>query len=303
MKSYGKLVGISLAMAALKSWQSIFYASDFSENGDKMITEDWKSLFESPILARGRSYYHNGYVTKLTCTSERIHAVVLGSEAYEVDIELDNGEIFEATCTCPYAQENDCYCKHMAAVLYAAEEGPVSQTRVEASWQDTLEKMTAEQKRDFLKLIHSENPNLQERLVLGYGEDTDPEMLQDAWEEQLSQVVEIYRDGYRYINYRHADEFYSALNSFIDDRFPILFSSGKILPAFNLVCSVFCTAMAEEADDSDGGMGILFTIAQFWGQTIVSAEMPAMDISERPCCNRGAGRTKGAYHRRYLSCG
>ena len=47
----------------------------------------------------------------------------------------------------------------------------------------------------------------------------------------------------------------------------------------------------------------VFTIAQLQGQTIVSAEIPAMDISERACCNRGAGRTKGAYHRRYLSCG
>lgn len=240
-----------------------------------MITEDWKALFETRILARGRSYWQTGRVTEQTCTPDRIHAVVLGSEAYGVDIELDNGEIFESTCTCPYAQEYGCYCKHMAAVLYAAEEGPVSQTRVEASWQDTLEKMTAEQMRDFLELILSGDPGLQERMVLGYGENPDPEMLQDAWAEQLSQIVETYRDGYRYINYRHADEFYSALNSFIDDRFPILFSSGRILPAFSLVCSVFCTAMAEEADDSGGGMGILMkTCADAWSD-LVTAGSPS----------------------------
>lgn len=33
------------------------------------------------------------------------------------------------------------------------------------------------------------------------------------------------------------------------------------------------------------------------GQTIVLAEIPAMDISERPCYYRGAGRTKGSYVR------
>ena len=103
--------------------------------------------------------------------------------------------------------ESDFYCKHIAAVLYAAEGGLVSPTRVE-----------------------------------------------DSWEEQLSQIVDTCRDGYRYINYRHADEFYCAMNSFVEDRFSILFSSGRILPAFNLVCTVFCTAMAEEADDSDGGI-------------------------------------------------
>ena len=222
-----------------------------------MILEDWKSLFESRILTRGRSYWKGGHVTKLTCTPDRIRAVVLGSEAYDVDIELDNGEVFDASCTCPFSVESDFYCKHIAAVLYAAEGDLVSPTRVENSWQDTLEKMTTEQLRDFLGLILPENPNLQERLVLGYGETVAPDMLQDSWEEQLSQIVDTCRDGYRYINYRHADEFYNALNRFIEDRFAILFSSGKILPAFKLVCSVFCTAMAEEADDSDGGMGIL----------------------------------------------
>lgn len=251
---------------------------DFAETGDKMISENWKSLFESPVLTRGRAYYHGGYVTKLTCTPDWIRAVVLGSEAYEVDIELDNGEIFVASCSCPYASENGCYCKHMAAVLYAAEEDPVSQTNVEASWQDTLEKMTREQMRDFLELILSGDTGLQERLVLGYGENPDPEMLQDAWEEQLSQIVDDCRDGYRYINYRHADEFYSAMNSFIEDRFPVLFSSGRILPAFNLVCTVFCTAMAEEADDSDGGMSIFMkTCADAWSDLVSAGSSSQRD--------------------------
>lgn len=40
-----------------------------------------------------------------------------------------------------------------------------------------------------------------------------------------------------------------------------------------------------------------FTLAEVDGQFIVSAEIPALDISERPCYYRGAGRTKGAYIR------
>lgn len=40
-----------------------------------------------------------------------------------------------------------------------------------------------------------------------------------------------------------------------------------------------------------------FTIAELDGKMIVSAEIPALDISERPCYYRGAGRTKGAYIR------
>jgi ATP-dependent DNA helicase RecG len=40
-----------------------------------------------------------------------------------------------------------------------------------------------------------------------------------------------------------------------------------------------------------------FTVAELEGKIIVSAEIPALDISERPCYYRGAGRTKGAYVR------
>ena len=40
-----------------------------------------------------------------------------------------------------------------------------------------------------------------------------------------------------------------------------------------------------------------FTIAELQGCIIMSAEIPALDISERPCYYRGAGRIKGAYVR------
>lgn len=41
----------------------------------------------------------------------------------------------------------------------------------------------------------------------------------------------------------------------------------------------------------------VFTIAEYQGKTIVSAEIPAVDVSERPCYYRGAGRTRGSYVR------
>lgn len=40
-----------------------------------------------------------------------------------------------------------------------------------------------------------------------------------------------------------------------------------------------------------------FTIAELEDKVIVSAEIPALDVSERPCYYRGAGRTRGAYVR------
>lgn len=41
----------------------------------------------------------------------------------------------------------------------------------------------------------------------------------------------------------------------------------------------------------------VFTFAEYQGKTICAAEIPAIDIAERPCYYRGAGRTKGSYIR------
>ena len=41
----------------------------------------------------------------------------------------------------------------------------------------------------------------------------------------------------------------------------------------------------------------VFTLAEMEGKLICSAEIPSIDISERPCYYQGAGRMKGAYIR------
>ena len=42
--------------------------------------------------------------------------------------------------------------------------------------------------------------------------------------------------------------------------------------------------VTEQCLQTEPPVRAVFTITQFQGQTIVPAEMPAMDISERPCC-------------------
>lgn len=41
----------------------------------------------------------------------------------------------------------------------------------------------------------------------------------------------------------------------------------------------------------------VFTLAEYHGKMICAVEIPAIDIAERPCYYRGAGRTKGSYIR------
>lgn len=55
--------------------------------------------------------------------------------------------------------------------------------------------------------------------------------------------------------------------------------------------------VTEQCQQMEPPVRAVFTLAELEGRLICSAEIPALDISERPCYYRGAGRTKGAYIR------
>lgn len=84
--------------------------------------KDWMNEFPAHILSRGREYWREKAVRNLTCRTDGYHADVLGNELYHVEITILQGAVWMMRCTCPYAAEGH-DCKHMAAVLFAAENG------------------------------------------------------------------------------------------------------------------------------------------------------------------------------------
>ena len=55
--------------------------------------------------------------------------------------------------------------------------------------------------------------------------------------------------------------------------------------------------VTEQCNQMEPPVRAVFTIAELDGRWICSAEIPAIDLSERPCYYRGAGRSKGSYIR------
>ena len=81
-----------------------------------LITEKTiREMANAKSFARGKEYYHDGAVSDVIRRGNRITAEVEGSDLYEVTIVLDDGDVAEARCTCPY--DFDGYCKHVVAVL------------------------------------------------------------------------------------------------------------------------------------------------------------------------------------------
>lgn len=84
-----------------------------------MIPATIKRRFPLHIRERGESYFEMGLV-RLTDLDDVLTATVSGTEDYHVLVDMTRPR-WRVTCTCPYAREND-YCKHIWAVLLAADE-------------------------------------------------------------------------------------------------------------------------------------------------------------------------------------
>jgi ATP-dependent DNA helicase RecG len=55
--------------------------------------------------------------------------------------------------------------------------------------------------------------------------------------------------------------------------------------------------VTEQCNQMEPPVRAVFTLAQMENRTICAAEIPAVDLSQRPCYYKGAGRVKGAYIR------
>jgi hypothetical protein len=68
---------------------------------------------------RGKSYFKSGAVRKLKFRNNTFEAVVIGTDHYDVSIEVDvKGKIKQTYCECPYDDDGDC--KHIVATGLAA---------------------------------------------------------------------------------------------------------------------------------------------------------------------------------------
>lgn len=74
-------------------------------------------LARGPALERGRAYFAQRRVLRLSCASGRLVGVVAGTATYEVSIWA-TGDRLGYACSCPAGREGE-FCKHCVAVAVA----------------------------------------------------------------------------------------------------------------------------------------------------------------------------------------
>ncbi|WP_291720035.1 SWIM zinc finger family protein [Bernardetia sp.] len=81
-----------------------------------MKIHDFESHIETRFVDRGFHIYEQDYIQEIeTIGKGEFTATVLGTTFYEIYVELDEEEVVDWNCTCPY---DGWICKHVVAVLY-----------------------------------------------------------------------------------------------------------------------------------------------------------------------------------------
>lgn len=172
---------------------------------------NWKNLFQKHILERGYDYYEDGAVTRIKINRDEITAVVEGTYDYNVSIDLKNGIVTDMFCDCPYAEDGN-NCKHMAAVLYAADEhseDSIGKNSKEQEIENLLEQANPETIKRFL----TEMLLADSKLLLKFKSQCDffnDNIDLKEYEREINKAINLYSD-HGFIPYRYADDFINEM--------------------------------------------------------------------------------------------
>ncbi len=229
----------------------------------------WKDLFERVILTRGYEYYRDDLVSDLRITPEIIRADVEGSEDYEVEIEREHGQITSMYCSCPYADGGK-NCKHMAAVLYAAEnQGDKPQESVDIA--ALVKAAKPEQLRAFLTSLLAEDDLLLTRFQTFVTPGTGKVNLA-AYKRQVDAVIRKY-EAHGYITWDYVGDFFIEIGKFLEKDVRSIQECGDADTAFELLGYIFLQTVEVELDD-DGDLGMFGDdCVSLWTEIIGHAEI------------------------------
>lgn len=243
----------------------------------------WKELFASHILKRGYAYYIENAVENIDISDEIIRADVIGSDDYEVEISLNNGEVTDMYCSCPYALDGK-NCKHMAAVLYewskdTEEEEFLNEVNTDlfrpvytindynkkvAAVEELVCSAEEEEVRSFMVRVLAEDKKLFIRFHNTINKQVTKEDVNN-YIRQVDMIEDRYLGRNRFISYYEADGFISELEEIIEEDVRRMIDNDNYLSAFEVMNHIFVLIGSVDMDDSDGGTGMLAaSIYQLW---------------------------------------
>lgn len=207
----------------------------------------WKDKFMPHILERGYNYYNQGQVENFYASNDLIEAAVLGSEYYDVDIDLEDKKIIKMFCSCPHAADGN-NCKHMAAVLFEYDKivlNIIDENYDTTSFHAThtlppleinLERFIDEADikflKEFLLEVLSSNKNLSKRFEGNFICDIRPYNI--IFLKNEIRNIFYYNSDSGFVDYDNADDFFDKINNFIDKYIEDMLMKHQFKDAFTV---------------------------------------------------------------------
>lgn len=254
----------------------------------------WHALFRPHILDRGIEYYEDGNVIDFEYTEDTITAKVMGSEDYNVEIDIEKEDVLGMYCSCPYARDGK-NCKHMAAVLFRFEEmlSEADCLQVADSYDsdsysaiDSFASEIAKKKQEIEELVAKIPENdirdllvsrlmsdnqLKNQLQMKYAFKMTSKMMLDLRNEIDQIVYNNSRGGF--VDWHHASDFCTELSSFLDTKVNLLIENDCLKQAFEITNVVFHCIGNIDMDDSDGeSTYVLNSCYECWEAVIRKAD-------------------------------
>ena len=217
---------------------------------------DFKDDFNTRILSRGYEYYEDGLVEDVLLKGNIVTAKVLGTETYDVSVEIDNGIFIDGDCTCPYASDGS-YCKHMAALLYYLDNENLDEnnnyTTKEKEIRDSLRTINKIELDDFLVELLIEDRDVYDKFRLRFNKSF-PSLTIEDYENKIYSAIESSagRDGF--IDYHESWDYTKNMHK-ITSEVNTLVDNGEYDLAFEVARTILETIPETDIDDSNGSTG------------------------------------------------
>lgn len=234
---------------------------------------NYEYLFHPRILARGEELVDSGDVVDLQVSGSMIQADVQGTELYEVEIEFRDGEIWNMSCTCPYA-EKGLNCKHMAAALIYADDN--SNKFDDNMIAQALNKLSKEELVAFLKEQMDKNAKVFEAFQVQY---LSTSIESNDMVSEFLQAVSFYGDRDGFINYYRARDFFHELEGLVE-KLNVMLDQGYAFKVIKTIASIATDFEEIPLDDSDGGTSCFFDdIEKMIKRVVHSGDRQAVDFA------------------------
>ena len=229
---------------------------------------DAADFFKPHIFARGEVISYSDAVTITHQSLGLISAIVEGTDDYDVHIRMENGNIVDMSCTCPYADAGE-NCKHMAAVLircfeYFGDTSEEDEESINLHTEVLTKDQYSAQSEELDKLIrHESYDDIVAFLVSEMLRDSEikknflasfspKHITVKGMVSDFKSICNFYMGRKRFIDYSHASRFFTELDGYLD-RVNLLIENGSLLQAAQVIAGVTKGFDDLPLDDSDGG--------------------------------------------------